>query len=140
MKELNFETGLVAYKINGGATVEFNPTDSAFVERLFDAFETLDKKQEYYRERIEKTADKKQVFDFAREQDAEMREIINSLFDQDVCTIIFGEMNVYAMAGGLPAWCNLMFALMDEIDTSFAREQKATNPRLEAYRKRWDKK
>lgn len=140
MKELNFETGLVTYEINGGVTVQFNPTDSNFVQRLFDAYETLDGKQEHYKKRVEMMADKKQVFEFAREQDEEMREIIDGLFGQPVSDEIFGGLNVYAMADGLPVWCNLMFAVMDEIDTGFAREQKATNPRLEVYRKKWDKK
>lgn len=138
MKELNFETGSVTYRINGGAEVSFNPTDSNFVKRLFDAYETLDKRQEFYRDRVEKLADKKQVFVFAQEQDAEMRGIIDNLFQAPVSDAIFGPMNVYALANGLPVWCNLMFAVMDEIDTSFAREQKATNPRLETYRKRWN--
>lgn len=140
MKELNFETGLVAYKINGGVTVQFNPTDSNFVKRLYAAYETLDGKQEHYKKRVETMADKKQVFEFAREQDEEMREIIDGLFGQPVSGEIFGGLNVYAMADGLPVWCNLMFAVMDEIDTGFAREQKATNPRLEVYRKKWNKK
>lgn len=137
MKELNFETGNVTYKINGGVEVAFNPTDSNFVKRLFDAYETLDKKQEFYKNRVETMADKKQVFVFAQEQDAEMRGIIDNLFQAPVSDNIFGAMNVYALADGLPVWCNLMFAVMDEIDTSFAREQKATNPRLEVYRKKW---
>lgn len=140
MKELNFETGLVEYKINGGAAVRFNPTDSNFVKRLFDAYETLDSKQELYRKRVETMADKREVFTFAQEQDEEMRGIIDGLFGEPVSEALFGGMNVYAMADGLPVWCNLMFAVMDEIDTGFAREQKAMNPRLEAYRKKWDKK
>ena len=46
MKELNFESGLVTYSLNGQCEVSFNPTDSNFVERLYSAFEDLDKKQE----------------------------------------------------------------------------------------------
>lgn len=140
MKELNFATGNVEYRINGGVAVTFNPTDSNFVKRLFDAYETLDKKQDYYKTRVETMADKREVFTFAKEQDEEMRGIIDELFQAPVSDAVFGGMNVYAMADGLPVWCNLMFAVMDEIDTGFAREQKAMNPRLEAYRKKWDKK
>lgn len=139
MKELNFETGLVEYKINGGTTVRFNPTDSNFVKRLFAAYETLDGKQDFYKRRVETMADKREVFVFAKEQDEEMRGIIDGLFDEPVSEGIFGAMNVYALADGLPVWCNLMFAVMDEVDTGFAREQKATNPRLEVYRKKWNK-
>lgn len=72
MKELNFDSGLVAYSLNGKCEVSFNPTDSNFVERLYSAFEDLDKKQESYKAQIEKMADKKEIFEFARERDAEI--------------------------------------------------------------------
>lgn len=133
MKELTFETGLVTYSLNDKCEVSFNPTDSNFVERLFSAFDDLDKKQESYKAQIEKMADKRQIFDFARERDTEMRAVIDGVFDAPVSDAVFGGMNVYSIAGGLPVWCNLMLAVMDEIDTTFSREQKATNPRLARY-------
>lgn len=139
MKELNFDSGLVTYSLNGKIEVSFNPTDSNFVERLYAAFEELDKKQEGYKAQVEKLADKREIFDFARERDAEMRGIIDGVFDAPVCEAVFGGMNVYALSGGLPVWCNLMLAVMDEIDTTFAREQKATNPRIAKYTAKYQK-
>lgn len=139
MSELNFETGLVTYNLNGVCEVRFNPTDSDFVERLFNAFDTLDKKQDRYKEEIDKIADKKEIFQIARERDAEMRGIIDSLFDAPVCDALFGKMNVYAVADGLPVWCNLMLSVMDEIDTTFSREQKRTNPRVAKYTAKYHK-
>ena len=133
VKSLNFESGLVTYNINGKCQVSFNPTDSNFVERLYLAFEDLDKKQESYKTQVEKLADKREIFDFARERDVEMRQVIDGLFDAPVSDSLFGGMSVYAVAGGLPVWCNLMLAVMDEIDTTFSREQKATNPRIAKY-------
>ena len=133
MPELKFDTGLASYSLNGKCEVWFNPTDSDFVKRLFDAFDYLDKKQEAYREQVEKMADKRQIFDIARERDGEMRGIVDDLFNAPVCNAVFGRMNVYALADGLPVWANLILAVMDEIDTSFAREQKATNPRIQKY-------
>lgn len=65
MKELNFDTGLVTYDLNGKVEVTFNPSDSNFVERLYSAFEDLDKKQDGYKSSIEKMADKKEIFEFA---------------------------------------------------------------------------
>ena len=133
MKELNFDSGLVTYSLNGKCEVSFNPTDSNFVERLYSAFEDLDKAQ------IEKMADKKEIFEFARERDAEMRGIIDGVFDAPVSEAVFGGMNVYAIANGLPVWCNLMMAVMDEIDTTFSREQKLTNPRISKYTAKYQK-
>lgn len=133
MPELKLETGLVTYSLNGACEVSFNPTDIEFVKRLFDVFDNLDKKQEAYRAEIEKTADKKQVFDIARRRDEEMRGLIDGLFDAPVCNAVFGKMSVYALADGLPVWCNLMLAVMDEVDTTFAREQKTNNTRITKY-------
>ena len=52
MAEIRFETGLVSYHLNDACEVSFNPTDSAFVERLFHTFDTLDRKQEAYKAEI----------------------------------------------------------------------------------------
>lgn len=139
MPELKFETGLVTYSLNGKCEVSFNPTDSAFVERLFNTFDALDKKQEVYKAEIEKTADNKEIFVIARKRDAEMRAMIDDTLNAKVCDALFGEMNVYALADGLPVWCNLMLSIMDEIDTTFAREQKRTNPRIAKYTAKYHK-
>lgn len=138
MKELNFDTGLVTYSINGKYELTFNPTDSAFVERFFNAFNTLDSKREDYESRI-KNADNHKIFEISRELDEEMREVINSVFEADVCNALFGDMNVFALANGLPVWCNLFFAVMDEIDGTFAQQQKMTNPRIAKYTSKYHK-
>lgn len=137
MAELNFDTGVVTFTVNGKCDITFNPTDSAFVERLFNAFDTLDKKQESYKAEIERMVDKREVFEIARRRDKEMREIVDGVFGQPVCASLFEGMNVYAMADGLPVWCNFMLAVMDVVDTTFAREQKATNPRIAKYTKKY---
>lgn len=139
MNTLNFDTGLVTFSVNGKCELAFNPTDSAFVERLFNAFDTLDKRQEGYRDEITKLSDNRKIFEIARKRDAEMREIIDGVFGKPVCDSLFGDMNVYAMASGLPVWCNFLLAIMDEIDTTFAREQKATNPRIQKYTAKYRK-
>lgn len=139
MKDLNFDSGLVTYSLNGKCEVSFNPTDSNFVERLYTAFEELDKKQEGYKAQIEKMENKREIFDFARERDAEMRSVIDGVLDAPVSDAVFGGMNVYAVANGLPVWCNLMLAIMDEVDSSYAREQKAMNPRIAKHTAKYQK-
>lgn len=139
MPEIKFDTGLVTYSLNGKCDVTFNPTDSAFVERLFRVFDALDKKQESYKVEIKKLSDKKKVFGIAKDRDAEMRGMIDEVLGVPACDALFGGMNVYAIADGLPVWCNLMLAIMDEIDTSFAREQKLTNPRIAKYTAKYHK-
>ena len=139
MKELNFATGLEEFSLNGKCSVVFNPTDPNFAERLFNTFDDLDGKQERYRARIDKTADKAEIFRIGREMDAEMRERVNAVFGTDICTPLIGSMNIYALADGMPAWANLLLTIMDEVDTTFAREQKATNPRIKKYTEKYKK-
>ena len=38
MKELNFDSGLTTYSLNGKCEVSFIPSDSNFVVKLFSAF------------------------------------------------------------------------------------------------------
>lgn len=140
LNELNFDTGLREFSINGAIKVTFNPTDANFVEKLFSMFERLDKRQEDYEDRRSKTAGNRALFNLARERDTEMRNEIDSLFGLPVCGAVFGEMNVFAVASGLPVWSNLMLTIMDKIDTTFAREQKATNPRLAKYLNKYKKR
>ena len=137
-KALSFATGLVTYDLNGKVELTFNPTDSAFVERLFNTFDELDKKQEAYKAEVEK-AKKREIFDIARKRDAEMREMIDGALGIPVCDAVFGTMNVYALADGLPVWANLLLAIMDEIDTVFAREQKQSNVRIRKYSEKYKK-
>ncbi len=49
MAELKFETGVQEYTVHGvkgDVIIRFNPTDGAFIQRLYNAFDTLDKKQD----------------------------------------------------------------------------------------------
>ena len=138
-KVLQFDTGLVTYYLNDRCDVTFNPTDSAFVERLYAAFNDLDKKQEAYQDQVSRMSDRAKIFDLMRERDKEMRQLIDGVFDAPVCAMLFGGMNVYAMASGLPVWANLMLTIMDEVDTAFSREQKETNPRVQKYLAKYKK-
>ena len=135
-KALQFDTGVVSYDINGAVSITFNPTDAAFVERLFNTFDELDKKQEAYKAEV-KGLQLKEVFEVARRRDAEMRDMVDGVLDAPVCDALFGDMNVYALANGLPVWANLLLAIMDEIDTSYAREQKLTNARIRKYSEKY---
>lgn len=137
MNTLTFETGLVTYSLNGACEVRFNPTDSAFAQRLFTAFDALEQKQEGYQQQAAALREPREIFAFARERDREMRELLDRVLGAPVCDALFGEMNLYAMAGGLPVWCNLLLALMDEMEAALARERKASDPRLRKYLDRY---
>jgi hypothetical protein len=144
MANLTIATGLKEYSLtdeNGNVkvTLYFNPTDPVFIEGLYNAFSTLDKKDEEYRERVQKETDGAVLFDLARTMDAEMRNLIDTALGTEVCQPLFGNINVYARADGLPLWANLLLAIIEEMDDAFAKEKKAEDPRIKKYTSKFKK-
>ena len=135
MKELNFDLGLNEYDLGGKVTVKFNPTDVSFLEKLSDSFATLDRIQEEVKR--EEITEEKDVYNLAKNLDQKMRDIINALFGQDVCTSLFGEMNLFSSAGGLPVWANLMLAIADEVQASMQGELKERENRIRKYTEKY---
>ena len=133
MKNLTFDNGIVEYDLGGKVTVRFNPTDVCFIEKLSESFASLDQIQEEIRQSKEKITDEKEVYRLAKNLDTRMRELINSLFGQDVCTPLFGEMNLFASAGGLPVWANLMLAIAEEVESCMQGELKQREARIAKY-------
>lgn len=138
MAEIKFETGLKSFDINGAYTVTFAPTDLAFIERVYTALENMDKKQDKYKELAEQASDR-DVFDLARKRDSEAREEINAIFGADICSAVFGSLNVFTVADGFPVWANFLLAIIDQLDGSFAEEKKKTNPRIAKYTAKYKK-
>ena len=132
MSNLSINTGIKEFTLNDAVTIKINPTDSTFVKKLYGAFETLDKKQNEFKGDLA-LATPAEVFDICEKINAEMREILDNLFDVPVCDALFGSMNVYAMADGLPVWCNLLLAIIDETDANFAAEEKRMSSRVKKY-------
>lgn len=137
MAVINFDSGVKEYTINDKFTVRFNPTDSNFAETLVKVFDELDRHQEEYNDGTNEGG--RAVFDRNRAIDAKMRKQLDSVFGDGACEVLFGSMNVYALADGLPVWANLMLATIDEMSDSVKAEQKKTNPRIAKYTARYKK-
>lgn len=152
MQELNFATGRVKYKVNGGAVIEFNPTDTEFSRRVLDIFRGLAEKQEEYAKAL--TADEpdmakalddpdaaKQavaqadaVLDTVAKMDKDMRAAIDSAFEAPgTADAVFGTASLYAYADGLPLWANFLMAVIDEMPASAEKQAQMTDPRLRKY-------
>lgn len=140
MPEIRFDTGLVTYDLNGVCQVTFNPTDSNFVEKLLSTMDALDILQEEHKKQVESGSDNAELFQKAREHDKVMRETLDKTFGVPVCEALFGGMNLYAVADGLPVWCNLVLAVLDEVTAAANREMKRTDPRLAKYTAKYKRK
>ena len=133
-KTITFDTGIVEYEINGAATVRFNPADVNFTERMYNSFMALDERQDEFKRRVDEIGgDNEEMFSYAKERDAEMREIIDALLGDGVADALFPDMNCYALADGMPVWINLMFAIAEEIRDAFASQQEKADPRIRKF-------
>lgn len=138
--DLNFSTGVKEYNINGRYTVRFNPTDIKFIDRVFTAFDELDKRHEEYRARISEETNNAEVFSIAREIEKVTRSTIDSVFGDGASNAIFEDVSVLAGDGdGLPLWAVFLLTIIDVMDEAFTAEKKATNPRLQKYIKKYQR-
>ena len=144
-KFLNIETGIKTFVLKPSDTetgeeevsVRFNPTDTNFAQQIYNTFEELSETEDSYQKRLDESSGTAEVFTVSRELDKVMREKINALFGKDVCTAIAGETNMYAMAGGMPIWANLVLAIFDEMEDTFSVEQKLHSQKMKKYTEKY---
>lgn len=141
MAELKISTGLEEVRINDKVTVWLDFADADFVLKVAEAFDEMGAIHDKCTEIVsDKGTDIKAMSAAMKEADSGIREKINTLFGVDICTPVFGEKSIVSPADGLPRWCNLMLALVDEINAHLAEQQKKTAPRLDKYTAKYLKK
>lgn len=137
-RELTFATGLVTYTVNGGAQITFNPTDETFIKRFYECFDALDSMQADF----ERSSSSAEGFDGSlavfSDFDVRIRELLDGLFGDGTCKALFGEMNSFALADGLPLWANFMLAIADEIAERFDDEHGRTQARMNEHNGKYD--
>ena len=138
MKPLQFSDGLEEYSLNGRVTVRFNPTDASFLERLAELFSRLDALQEEV-SALQESTPEEEVFPLAKSLDARMRDLLDGFFGTPVCEALFGSMNLFASAGGLPVWANRLLALTEEVEAAMQGELTAREARIAKYTAKYKK-
>ncbi|MBQ3757618.1 MAG: hypothetical protein II873_10930 [Oscillospiraceae bacterium] len=136
MKQLQFSDGLEEYSLNDRVTVRFNPTDASFLERLSELFSRLDALQEEV-STLQDSTPEEEVFPLAKSLDARMRDLLDGFFGTTVCEPLFGSMNLFASAGGLPVWANLLLALTEEVESAMQGELSAREARIAKYTEKY---
>lgn len=135
MNSIKFETGVKTFSVNDGAEISYNPTDTNFVERLYDTFLALGEKFEA--EKDKKFLDNKELFEYARTQDKEACAAVDDLFGAGTSDALFCGVSSYALADGLPLWTNFLLAVIDTIPEELSNQVKVSKPRVEKYLKKY---
>ena len=133
--DIQINTGAREFNLGGKVSVWFNPTDTTFLERMRDVFLQMQSKQEDIARRI---ADAEDVYEESRKIDAEMREALERVFGVDVVTPLIGDMNVYALADGLPIWAQILISTMDVIQKTVEEERNKSVQKIKEYTEKYD--
>ena len=133
MANLTINTGVQEYVINDKVKIYLNPTDPAFLKRLFERFSELEGKDRAWRQKLQGITDATEILAAYDEGDAMFRAAIDDVLGDGVCAAILGPVSVLAFADGTPIWMNILLAVIDEMDGAVAREEKAKNPKIQKY-------
>ena len=138
MNTLSVDLGVQEYVVNDACTITFNPTDASFIGRLYDAFERLAAHQDAYEKKLKEAPDAAVLLDFMIEQDRDMRQIIDGVFNSPVCDGVMGSMNVFALGNtGLPVWSNFLLAVLDCCEADAKRKAAQTSKTMDKYLKKY---
>lgn len=131
MQSIDFNSGnYKEYAINGdeNRVIRINVSDVGIITRIQDAMSKADNIAEEVSER-EKKEDKTQLL---REYDQRARDMVNSIFESDVCTAALGGINVFSMgSNGKPVLVNFLEALLAVVVQEIKSAQTAAQIKLE---------
>lgn len=146
MADINIDLGIRQFNLGGKVSVEFNPTDIGFLEKLYGIMADLDKRQAEYEKKAREidleagTEAGLAFFAMAHEADEYMRGQIDKLFGVDVCTPLLGDIHSYARStDGLPIWMSILMAVYDQMDASLTQADKDAMKRIQKYTGKYSK-
>ena len=142
MSKLKFDDGIKSYDVNGVLdALRFNPTDEAFLKRLFTSLKNLDEIQDIYKTKLDAIddGDIDGILAIGDALSEDMRKEIDKAFGYEVPVEIWNGQSLYAMSNGMPIWCHFLLMVMDECYDAQGREQKAVSPALARIKKKYKK-
>ncbi len=130
---LKFNDGFKEFAVNGDESriVRFNPCDFGILERISVSQKRLEELEKKYKDA--EASDTDELGKIAAECDREIREEINTVFSNDVCTPAFGTASCLSLAGGQPLYANFIDALLPIVKSSIDKETKQSKKRIAKY-------
>lgn len=133
MSALNFQNPKKTYTVNDGEEIHFNPSDVAFVKRLFALMDKIKAAMNMPRPA------KEEIFEASAKRDAEIRAEIDAAFEEPVCSKVFGTADIFSPCEGIPLCVSFLMAVIDEVDASAAAAVQIS-PAAEKYLKKYENK
>ena len=147
MNTLSIDTGFKTYGLRAAKSddvveVSFNPSDTEFINRLYEAFSEADRLQKGYEAELESAGeDFPAVMEIMRRKDKEIRAAVDSVFNNPVCDSLFPKMNIFSMGvNGVPVWANMLMAIIDVCDADSAEMHSKQEAHIKKYVDKYRKK
>lgn len=148
MNTLNIDSGQRTYTLKAAGKdsaieVSFNPSDTEFLSKLYEAFSAADKLQKAYESELADAGeDFEKIMELMRRKDREIRQVVDGVFNVPVCSDLFPGMNIFSMGNnGVPVWANLMMSIIDVCDADssemHAKQAAHINKYVDKYRKKY---
>ncbi len=115
MQNIQFDSGIRTYRINGEGILRFNPGDPNVYARFLEAVEKLKEAEKELTEQAE-TAQDAQIVELVAKADRKMKEILNWVFgaDNDFGQILKG-VNLLAVADNGESVITNLFAALEPV-------------------------
>ncbi len=131
MQSINFNSGYKEYAINGDETnvVRFMPSDFNILERMKEAVPAIESAHQTYVD----SKDAPDISDVMYSCDKKIREQINYIFGNDVCTAAFGTANCLSPVGGNLLYQSFLEALFPILERDISVEMAKVEKNIKKY-------
>lgn len=132
MPNINFNNGFKEYTINNDENkkIRFNPSDFGMLGRIERATNEIEKIGKKYEDIDVKDENAAALID---ECDKEIRKQINFIFNNDICSTLFGTSNCVSLCGGQPVYMNFMDAVLPVLQKDIEAEKKKSDEKIKKY-------
>lgn len=116
MKNLNFDSGVEEYRLQGGGVLRFNPADPNLYARFLEAegqLKEIEGRLHAQASGMEDTA--ASVMDLLGQADREVKALLNRVFTGNDFDKALGGVNLLAVAGNGERVVTNLFAALEEI-------------------------
>lgn len=140
MSIISFDTGLKTYDLTDECQVRFNPTDTGFIEKVYNAIEAVDVAIKKYEPKVTAAEPGAELFNVLHEYDNVLCGIADGLFNIPVSDAVFAEVRPSALGdNGLPICLNLILAIYEECDAKAIERKGRQSKTVEKYTKKYHK-
>lgn len=121
MENLDFDLGVVEYKIPGGGVLRFNPADPNVYGRFLDAQKGLEAVGSGFQKKAKAAKDGAAVLTLLQEADAQLKSLLETVFPGNNFHEALGGANLLALGNDGKTLAEKLMAALEQVLSQGAR-------------------